>query len=246
MEESIQVQFMLYIALFIGFIVLEIRSSNTRERAVNGGLILVGLSLLMRIFILLNQRPELNVMADIFMIVGLFAILASLYNDFEYFRHYIQKMKSLSYRDRLTGTYNRRFFESIILEEAEMEYPVSMIMVDIDDLKVVNDTYGHEIGDNIIKETAAILQEMTRDRDTVCRYGGDEFIIVLPDTDKEEVSQVASRIDDMFNKIDNSILNVSLGYSSEISRKNKSMRELFIAADKNMYSVKNNKKGECR
>lgn len=244
MEENIQVT--LYIILFVGFIALEIRSSEARKRPVNGGLILVGLSLLLRIFKLINQLPELNVMADIFMIVGLFLILASLYNDFEYFRHYIQEMKCLSYRDRLTGTYNRRFFEKIILKEAEMEYPVSMIMVDIDDLKEVNDTYGHEKGDKLIMETASILQKMTRDRDTVCRFGGDEFIIILPDTDKVEVSQVVDRINSYFQEAGDSMLEVSIGYSSEVSRENKSMRELFISADKNMYKVKNRKKGECR
>ena len=244
MEESIQVT--LYLILLVGFLALEIRSSDTRKRSVNGGLILVGLSLVLRIFKLINQLPELNIMADIFMVVGLFTILASLYRDFEYFRHYIQKMKCLSYRDRLTGTYNRRFFETIILKEAEMEYPVSMIMVDIDDLKEVNDSYGHEKGDKLIMETASILERMTRDRDTVCRFGGDEFIIVLPDTDKAEVNQVADRINSRFQEVNNPLLNVSLGYSSEISRKNKSMQELFIAADKNMYKVKNRKKGECR
>jgi diguanylate cyclase (GGDEF)-like protein len=108
------------------------------------------------------------------------------------------QLEKMSRVDGLTGLNNRHYWE----EQFVMEYkrdkrsnnPSSLIMVDIDHFKKVNDTYGHPAGDEVIKALAAIIQKATRETDTAGRYGGEEFAIILPDTPVANVEFVAERI----------------------------------------------------
>ena len=110
----------------------------------------------------------------------------------------MQELKLLALTDSLTKLYNRRFFidaSQTFLEVAKRENsPLSLLMIDIDKFKNINDTYGHQIGDEIIKLLAKIMLEGERKSDMSCRYGGEEFVILLPNTSLQEAQYVAQKI----------------------------------------------------
>lgn len=97
-----------------------------------------------------------------------------------------ENLREQAIRDPLTGLYNRRYMQDVFTREfsraARENYPISIIMLDMDDLKKINDTYGHQSGDFAILTLASHLQDMIRVEDIICRYGGDEFIILLAKT----------------------------------------------------------------
>jgi diguanylate cyclase (GGDEF)-like protein len=109
--------------------------------------------------------------------------------------------QEMAVTDSLTGLYNRRYFDELLIrEEARAKrYPqqFSLLMIDIDDFKKFNDTYGHPCGDNILKTVAQILLRRIRNTDYVARYGGEEFCIIAPHTSKQNASVFASRIADI-------------------------------------------------
>jgi diguanylate cyclase (GGDEF)-like protein len=106
-----------------------------------------------------------------------------------------QRVRHLADRDTLTGLLNRRHFAEIGENHvARTGHPAMAIMIDIDHFKRVNDTYGHAVGDEVIHETAARLDAALRDTDLICRYGGDEFAILLPDTPTDVARHVAERL----------------------------------------------------
>lgn len=106
-----------------------------------------------------------------------------------------EKIKYASYHDSLTGLYNRSYLENKIQSlNQENHFPVALIMADLNGLKLVNDTYGHNEGDKLLKKMAAILKDSCRDTDLIARWGGDEFVILLPETDSEAVKKIIKRI----------------------------------------------------
>ena len=111
------------------------------------------------------------------------------------------KLKQLALRDSLTGLYNHRYFEEVI--EAEFNRarrqvsPLSVIMVDIDYFKSINDAYGHQFGDQVLKQLAKQLTQMVRKYDTVIRYGGEEFIIITPGAGRDIALTLAQRLLDV-------------------------------------------------
>jgi diguanylate cyclase (GGDEF)-like protein len=127
--------------------------------------------------------------------------------------------------------------------------PLSLLMVDIDHFKVINDTFGHQTGDSVLKECARLFQSMIRQVDTVARYGGEEFVILSPNTSKDSIFQAADRIRKAFAAhafpgLDNRPLTISIGTAS-IPDASLDTEEKFIhAADMAMYEAK--KKGRNR
>ena len=109
-----------------------------------------------------------------------------------------EELKLLASIDPMTKLYNRRYFsevsEDIFNVSKRTNNDVSLIMFDIDDFKNVNDTYGHHIGDKVIIGVADILLENTRKSDIVCRFGGEEYIILVPDTELENSIQLAQTV----------------------------------------------------
>lgn len=109
-------------------------------------------------------------------------------------------VRSLYYNlhnDVLTGLRNRRFFYLTLSREMKSvinKKPMTMLMVDIDNFKSINDTYGHIVGDKVLKDMAYIFKDNTRDSDTVVRWGGEEFSIILPNTDSIVATRIAERI----------------------------------------------------
>jgi diguanylate cyclase (GGDEF)-like protein len=108
------------------------------------------------------------------------------------------KLEVQAITDPLTELFNRRHFISVIEKEfnrtVRYKSPTSCLMIDIDHFKRINDAYGHRAGDISLKETAALIKHCVRDIDTVARWGGEEFIVLLPETGEEEAMQVAARI----------------------------------------------------
>jgi two-component system cell cycle response regulator len=116
----------------------------------------------------------------------------------EKLRHNYEQSLSMALTDSLTGVFNRRYVSAHLprlLERSwESQKPVAILMFDIDHFKTVNDTYGHGVGDEVLREVANRTNRNLRNFDLVARYGGEEFIVVMPDTDREAAYAVAERL----------------------------------------------------
>ncbi|MBZ4654633.1 MAG: diguanylate cyclase [Peptococcaceae bacterium] len=105
----------------------------------------------------------------------------------------IKKLHQQVHTDSLTGLRNRKYFYTK-LSELKSKAPVSLILIDIDNFKSINDTYGHIAGDQVLQQFADILQSNTRKNDIIARWGGEEFTVILPQTDVKEAFKIANRI----------------------------------------------------
>ena len=163
-----------------------------------------------------------------------------------------KELELLASQDPLTKLYNRRYFSSTsehIFNLAKREKNnLSIIMMDIDDFKSVNDTYGHEVGDNTLINIAEILTKYSRKSDVICRFGGEEFIVLLPSTSKENAQKVAKTF---HNKIRNTIIQnknkkiqytVSIGISEINDNTDLNINEIINRADSALYTAKNSGK----
>lgn len=164
-------------------------------------------------------------------------------------KKWIEFQQDLEYRinhDSLTDIYNRDFFESEcnFLNEHKNS-AVAILVCDLDDLKVTNDTYGHKQGDELIKNAALVLQEFSSEYITVARLGGDEFVLLVTETTKGEakqlVSQILTRIHEYNARLSNIEIKLSIGCAFSQNSIGQ-MSKLFSQADQNMYSNKNERK----
>jgi diguanylate cyclase (GGDEF)-like protein/PAS domain S-box-containing protein len=152
-----------------------------------------------------------------------------------------EQLKYLSLHDSLTGIYNRAYFEQEMQRlEAGRHFCVGMIVCDVDGLKLYNDSFGHNVGDSLLKAAADVIKSCFRDSDMVARIGGDEFAILLPDSDKSAVEHAYLRIRKAIAKYNEEsgglYLSMSIGYA--ISEGQARMANLFKEADDNMYKEK--------
>src|SRR5438105_4160844 len=112
--------------------------------------------------------------------------------------HYVERVKQLAYIDGLTGIFNRRFFELRIAEEIErarrFDSGMAVIMVDIDNFKRLNDEFGHLLGDEVLRQVSSLFYQQLRKIDVVCRYGGEEFAILLAQTNQQHALGVAEKL----------------------------------------------------
>ena len=157
------------------------------------------------------------------------------------------KFRNLAIIDSLTGLYNRHYFYQIGQKEVErsLRYhlPLSLIMMDIDHYKEINDTYGHRVGDYVLTQISQIIQNAIRKIDVACRYGGEEFVILLPETDIEQANHVAERIritlDETAITFENELISVtaSLGIV-DLSTDTLLIEKMLAKADEAMYRAK--------
>lgn len=124
----------------------------------------------------------------------------------------------MSYHDSLTGLFNRRYFEEELpRQDIKNNLPISIIMGDVNGLKLINDSFGHSVGDEVLIRTAEIIKNGCRPDDIICRLGGDEFVVILPNTSELQSEQIISSISEIFlNEVVNSIeLSISFGYQTK-------------------------------
>ena len=151
-----------------------------------------------------------------------------------------KQIEYLSFHDPLTGLYNRRYMEDSIKRlDTDRNIPFSIIAADVDGLKLTNDAYGHEMGDKLLITAAEILKKSCRKEDIVCRVGGDEFLILLPNIDENKVNEIIKRIaeESQNTNFDSVIVSLAIGYSTK-NKKEKSIMEVYKEADNNMYKNK--------
>jgi len=159
-----------------------------------------------------------------------------------------KKLKVLATHDDLTGLYNSREFLRLLQVEIERfqryKSPLSLLMIDVDHFKNINDRYGHQSGDNVLREIATLMQRGARSIDYVARYGGEEFTILLPDIPFSEAMNVAERLRNTIANHATTLkkgqtvnVTVSIGVAS-FPEDATSSEELVAAADRAMYAAK--------
>jgi len=150
----------------------------------------------------------------------------------------------LASTDELTGLHNRRSFNEFFTLELSAarrhNHPLSLISVDLDNFKAVNDTFGHSVGDQLLKEFAALMQKMVRAEDFTVRWGGDEFIILLPHTTGEAAQALAERIRIVFEQNADWVFPLAVTASFGVAqlREGEHGESLICRADDALYSAK--------
>ncbi len=162
------------------------------------------------------------------------------------------RLQYLSFHDNLTGLYNRRYFGNELERlNSSRKYPISIIVADLDNLKIVNDTMGHKMGDKYIKTVAGIFKNILRNEDIAARIGGDEIAVILPETEKDEVEMICSRIKEKCKKINNAdnefdnLFRASIGCHS-LNHSGQDLNDAFQKADEKMYEDKRNYKSKIK
>lgn len=159
-----------------------------------------------------------------------------------------QEARQLADRDQLTGFYNHRYLHERLGEETirarRSRSPLSVLMIDLDDFKLVNDTFGHLFGDRVLAWVAELIRSTLRGSDIAARYGGDEFAVILPDTDGEAARHAAERIleacrERPFRGEERGPLPIGLSIGvATFPRDGRTGHELIAAADRALYRVK--------
>ncbi|GAB6154728.1 hypothetical protein JCM17380_34780 [Desulfosporosinus burensis] len=151
-----------------------------------------------------------------------------------------EKIIYLSFHDQLTGLYNRRFFEDELKRlDVKRNYPLTLVMADVNGLKLINDSFGHAIGDELLKNVAEVLRKGCRADDIIARLGGDEFVILLPKTDATETEQILKRVNALAaqEKVGSIELSISFGYETK-QNEIEDVHELLKKAEDYMYKRK--------
>ncbi|MDA3868795.1 MAG: GGDEF domain-containing protein [Gammaproteobacteria bacterium] len=264
-----QLVVLLSLLLFIGVLLFDIASPTGVAAGVPyAALVMVGL---------ITHRPRfilvLAILGSVLTVVGyymsppgatydvslinrglaLFAIWATAIVSYSHLS-ILSRLEPLAITDHLTGLYNRHYFTSEVVKQINLwrryQRPLSMLILDIDFFKKVNDTYGHAAGEYVLETLARICEEVVRDIDTVARIGGEEFAILLPSTAINGAMQTAERIRRqteayVFHYDGHRFrLTLSLGVA-ELNDESWSVTEFIKAADDMLYKAKNSGRNRC-
>ncbi|MDY0269987.1 diguanylate cyclase [Trichloromonas sp.] len=158
--------------------------------------------------------------------------------------HY-EYIKAQAYYDKLTSCLNRHVADTLIREEVEKfvvkSVPFSLLLADVDHFKRINDTYGHQMGDGVLRDVSEVLRRGLRRSDALCRWGGDEFLILLRGTVLDEAKEIAERLR---QKVESFALPLLLGHGVTVSiggsglPPGRSLDRLFAEADSALYAAK--------
>lgn len=193
-------------------------------------------NLLLKENVISNQKNIITIMGLLSMIIIILGLNGIRQN---------RLLKSLSQIDTLSGLYNRRFMNQRIEEEISKykryETPFSILLVDVDFFKKINDNYGHDKGDLVIKKISTLMQQNTRDTDINARWGGEEFLILVPNSNLEGALTLANNLKQIIEKTNfetKEKITVSIGVST--FNENLNQEELLKLADNALYKAKNN------
>ncbi len=151
-----------------------------------------------------------------------------------------QENTYLSYFDVLTGMHNRRYYEmQMEVLDCKEKLPISVIMADVNGLKIVNDAFGHQLGDELLRKAAKAVQDSCRPDDLNARWGGDEFVVLLPNTSYEEAEEIVSKIKEKCSHESVNMVRVSmsLGWATK-TESEESFSEVLKKAENDMYQHK--------
>ena len=162
-----------------------------------------------------------------------------------------ERLKKLSITDHLTGLLNRRYFQERLEEEIARSSrhgrPLSLMMLDIDGFKIINDTLGHPVGDKLLKQVSDAIMDSVRTMDIVSRFGGDEFLVLLPETHPDRAAHIAERIRQAVGKIalaldseapeQDVVTSVSIGIAS-YPQNGHTLEKLVEQVDRALYQAK--------
>ncbi|HKM40089.1 MAG TPA: diguanylate cyclase [bacterium] len=171
---------------------------------------------------------------------GAFAGVVFVFRDVTEKKAQLEKIEYMSFRDPLTGLYNRRFFEDELYRlDTEQNLPISILMGDVNSLKLTNDVFGHHCGDLLLQKVAGIMQDVCRSDDIIARWGGDEFVLLLPNTDFKAAERVAARIMEETSRHQVRAIecSISIGFDTKEDLAENISRTLDSAEAK-MYSAK--------
>ncbi|MDE5893033.1 MAG: GGDEF domain-containing protein [Acetatifactor sp.] len=179
----------------------------------------------------------------LFMVTAIFLVeMQTATNQLQRQNEALDQMASI---DPLTGLYNRRSMQSFLNQALETDAPFCLIMCDIDDFKKVNDTYGHDIGDMVLREIAHMIQKQVENQGRACRWGGEELLLLI-DNDLAQAQQIAENIRSEVNKFDfcfgDQMIHCSITIGIALHEKGETIDHTITHADNNLYYGKHNGK----
>lgn len=179
-------------------------------------------------------------------ITGLIASKDEILQQYEALRQQIEQLSEQAYVDVLTGVWNRRYFDNkfpnLLKRAAQLDKSMALLMIDIDHFKKVNDTYGHVSGDVVLHEVAQVFQQGVRGHDEVCRFGGEEFAVILYDVPKDVAVQVAERmrakVASLEIAVNDQTIHVTVSIGLTFNSVHPNGEDLVKAADLQLYAAK--------
>lgn len=252
-NNPILIELVFFPNLFIAFLLTyRLALKQARGQLTPGGKLFkhtfhfVFLSMVIMLSVIIITEDFFIYLGGIMIMQGLMTIgfLTAIY--FSYLYRVIEKLRKTSMTDPLTRLYNRRYFlaqaNTIIRSAGRDKQPMSLIMCDIDHFKTINDNFGHEAGDKALIAFANTLSSTLRDQDTIARIGGEEFVILLPNTELDLVKQISQRLktNTQAIKVDFQDISIRLTASFGICQvdTNQPIEDSMRLADKALYCAK--------
>ncbi|WP_372999533.1 HD-GYP domain-containing protein [Lutispora sp.] len=161
---------------------------------------------------------------------------------------FYNKQGCYGYKDKLTGLYNRDFFEAELYRlDSPRQLPISVIMGDMNGLKLINDAFGHEMGDKALRRVAELMKKAFRKEDIISRIGGDEFVVLLPHTQEQTALNIVKRIKQQckLNPLDFIKISISFGVATK-TREEEDINEVYRKAENRMYFSKLNESKDAK
>lgn len=188
------------------------------------------------------EHIELDEIIPLFITIAL-SLLFYTVRRFVELKKLFAEIEKTSVRDHLTGLYNRRCmqdkFSAVVSDCQNENHTYSVIIIDIDDFKRINDTFGHNVGDGVLAEFSDIIVSTTRDIDIVSRWGGEEFLILCPQTSLTAVSSVAKRVISAIRLYEfNGVGHITASLGAVVGNKNEPFEAVVNRADQCLYQAK--------